>query len=152
MIAAAMIPLALSGMPQFDRLADDQHFKPPELRQIDSDLAREITGRAVVLFHFNRDAIIDGKKVTNNPSEEPVFNAGVAWPDEAPVIRAHDLNADVSAIGKPGDRDRPLYEYYSRIDPKRVFYLYDRGREHERLRRLGTATEMARKSAVARHE
>jgi hypothetical protein len=90
--------------------------------------------------------------VTNNPSEEPVFNAGVAWPDEAPVIRAHDLNADVSAIGKPGDRDRPLYEYYSRIDPKRVFYLYDRGREHERLRRLGTATEMARKSAVARHE
>ncbi|MGD0768991.1 MAG: hypothetical protein ABSB42_12470 [Tepidisphaeraceae bacterium] len=152
MIAVAMIPLALSGMPQFDRLADDQHFKPPELRQIDSDLAREITGRAVVLFHFNRDALIGGKKVTNNPSVEPVFNADVAWPDEAAIIRAHDLNADVSAIGKPGDRDRALYEYYSRIDPRRVFYLYDRGGETEKLRRLGTATEMARKTAVASHE
>ena len=43
-------------------------------------------------------------------------------------------------------------DYYSRIDPRRVFYLYDRGGENERLRRLGTATEMAIKAAVAPHE
>jgi len=148
MTGLAMIGLSLANLPQLDRIVHDQYFETPELEQIDKDLARGVSLPAVVLFHFNRDAIIGGRRVTNNPSVEPVFNAGVAWPDEASIIRAHDLNADVSAIGKPDDRDRPLYEYYWRLDPRRVFYLYDRGRETERLRRLGTATEMARETAA----
>ncbi|MGD0389795.1 MAG: hypothetical protein ABSC42_12670 [Tepidisphaeraceae bacterium] len=152
MTGLAMTGVSLANLPQLDRIIHDQYFETPELEQIDKDLAGGVSPPAVVLFHYNRDAIIGGKKVTDNPSVEPVFNAGVAWPDEAPVIRAHDLNADVSAIGKPGDRDRPLYEYYSRIDPRRVFYLYDRGGEDEKLRRLGTATEMANETAVAPHE
>jgi len=152
MMGLAMIGLTLANLPQLDRIIHDQYFETPELEQIDRDLAVGVSPPAVVLFHYNWNASIGGKKVTNNPSVEPVFNAGVVWPDEAPVIRAHDLNAEVSAIGKPGDRDRPLYEYYSRIDPRRVFYLYDRGGENERLRRLGTATEMAIKAAVAPHE
>ena len=152
MTGAAMIGVSLANLPQFDRVLHDQYFETPELEQIDKDLARGVSLPAVVLFHFNRDAIIGGKKVTDNPSVEPVFNASVAWPDDAPIIRAHDLNADVSAIGKPGDRDRPLYEYYWRIDPKRVFYLYDRGGENERLIRLGTAAEMASETTDAPRE
>ena len=151
MMGLAMIGLSVANLPQLDRIVHDQYFETPELEQIDRDLAAGVSAPAVVLFHYNRDAMIGGKKVTNNPSVEPVFNAGVAWPDDAPIIRAHDLNADISAIGKPGDRDRPLYEYYSRIDPRRVFYLYDRGGETEKLRRLGTAKEMARETAVGPH-
>jgi hypothetical protein len=152
MTGAAMIGVSLANLPQFDRVLHDQYFETPELERIDTDLARGVSPPAVVLFHFNRDAIIGGKKVTDNPSVEPVFNASVAWPDDAPIIRAHDLNADVSAIGKLGDRDRPLYEYYWRIDPKRVFYLYDRGGENERLIRLGTAAEMASETTDAPRE
>ena len=145
MTGAAMIGVSLANLPQFDRTLHDQYFEPRELEQIDRDLARGVSPPAVVLFHFNRDTIIGGKKVTDNPSVEPVFNASVAWPDDAPIIRAHDLNADVSAIGTPSDRDRPLYEYYWRIDLRRVFYLYDRGGgEKPSLRRLGTAAELVR--------
>jgi hypothetical protein len=144
MMGLSIIGLALAAMPQFDRLVHDQYFQYSELDQIDKDLAANVAPPAVVMFHFNRDATIDGKKVRNNPSEEPVFNPDVAWPDDAPVIHARDLNADVSVIGHPGDRDRPLYVYYSRLAPARVFYLYNRGGGNGRLKRLGTPEELLR--------
>jgi hypothetical protein len=144
MVGFAMIALTLAAMPQLNRVVHDQYFETPELEQIDRTLAAEVSPPAVVMFHFNRDTPIGGKKITNDPSAEPVFNPSVAWPDDAPIIRAHDLNTDVSAIGNPGDLDRPLYDYYARIDPKRVFYLYDRGGLTTKLRRLGTAEEMTR--------
>jgi hypothetical protein len=100
-----------------------------------------------VLFHFNLNALIDGKRVTDNSDEEPVFNSDVAWPDEAPIIRAQDLNADVRSIGKPGDSDRPLYEYYLRTDPRRTFYLYDRRGGNGELLRLGSPAQMVSRTA-----
>src|ERR1700728_2826562 len=137
MMGLAIIALSLAAMPQFNRLVHDRYFNYTELEQIDNDLAANVTAPAVVIFHFN--------PATNNPSEEPVFNPDVAWPDDAAIIRVRDLNADVSAVGQPGDLDQPLYYYYSRIDPARVFYLYDRGSGNERLKRLGTADVLARK-------
>jgi hypothetical protein len=137
MMGLAIIALSLAAMPQFNRLVHDRYFNYTELEQIDNDLAANVTAPAVVIFHFN--------PATNNPSEEPVFNPDVAWPDDAAIIRVRDLNADVSAVGQPGDLDQPLYDYYSRIDPARVFYLYDRGSGNERLKRLGTADVLARK-------
>jgi hypothetical protein len=142
MISLMLISLALCAMPQFNRFVYDQYFEPPELSDIDKTLAKNASAPAVILFHFNRDALIHGKKVTNNPSEEPVFNAGVAWPDDAPIVRARDLNPDISTVGKAGDLDRPLYEYYSRVAPDRVFYLYNRGGGEDRLRHLGTASQL----------
>ncbi len=71
-----------------------------------------------------------------------MFNSDVAWPDDAAIIHARDLNANISAVGHPGDRNRPLYEYYSRIAPARVFYLYNRGGGSGRLKRLGTPGEL----------
>jgi hypothetical protein len=133
-------------MPQLNRLIYDQYFETPEIEVIDHTLARAVSPPAVVMFHFNRDTLIGGKTITNDPSIEPVFNSSVAWPDDAAIIRAHDLNPNVSIVGKPGDLDHPLYEYYARIDPKRVFYLYDRG-GLTKLRRLGTAEEMENATA-----
>jgi hypothetical protein len=56
------------------------------------------------------------------------------------------LNEDASTVGTPADRDAPLYIYYARIDPARVFYLYDRNGGAGTLRRLGTAAELAGRS------
>jgi hypothetical protein len=149
MVGLSMIVLALAAMPQLDRLVYDQYFARPELDQIDRDLATNVSAPAVVMFHYNKNTIVDGKKITNDPSEEPVFNSDVAWPDNAPIIRARDLNTKVSAVGKPGDRDQALYEYYLRLDPARVFYLYNRGAGEGRLRRLGTAPQILQNIAAA---
>ena len=135
----AMIALSLAAIPQFNRLVHDRYFNYAELEQIDRDLAANVSAPAVVMFHFN--------SMVNNPSEEPVFNPDVAWPDDAAIIRVRDLNANVSAVGHPGDRDRPLYEYYSRIAPARVFYFYNRGGGSGRLKRLGTPEELLRATA-----
>jgi len=139
MTGLAMVALALVDMPLFDRTIHDQYFETPQLRAIEHVLDTKVSPPAVVMFHFNRGA---------NVSEEPVFNSDVAWPDDAPIIRVHDLNPKILAIGKSGDRDRPLYEYYARIDPKRVFYLFDRGQVAP-LKRLGTAEEMVSRTRPA---
>jgi hypothetical protein len=71
----------------------------------------------------------------SDPHVEPVYNADVAWPDDAPVIRAHDL----------GVRNRALFAYYGRVAPDRRVYRYDRierGGEPV-LTYLGTAGELA---------
>jgi hypothetical protein len=46
---------------------------------------------------------------------EAVYNPDVAWPDDAPVVRAHDL----------GERNREIIEYYADKQPARTFYLVD---------------------------
>lgn len=146
----AILALVVVNLPQTNRIVHDQYFETPELERIDATLRRDVTPPAVVLFHFNLNAMIDGHRVTDNPHEEPVFNVDVAWPDDAPIIRAQDLNSDVDAVGKPGDSDRALYEYYLRTDPDRVFYLYDRRGGDGRLTRLGTAAEMVQRTRPLR--
>ena len=71
-----------------------------------------------------------------NPLAEPVYNADVAWPDDARVIRAHDL----------GDAaNRKLMEYYASRQPERRVYCYDRTATADPLTYLGTVREMARR-------
>jgi hypothetical protein len=77
---------------------------------------------AVVLFRFAPGSSVD---------EEPVYNTGVAWPDDAPIIRAHDL----------GPRDGELLRYYAARKPGRTFYLFDRA--DRSLTRLGNADHAA---------
>src|SRR5205823_4623615 len=67
----------------------------------------------------------------SNVEEEPVYNTDVAWPDDAPVVRAQDL----------GVRDLELAEYYEARQPQREFYLFDRG--NGELIDLGSAGELA---------
>ncbi|MDP9174742.1 MAG: hypothetical protein M3O30_12865 [Planctomycetota bacterium] len=142
LLGLSILFLVIASMPQFDRLVHDQYFEMHEGEAINSTLAKEVSPPAVVLFHFNLNAQMEGKLVTNNADEEPVYNSDVAWPDDAPIIRAHDLNARVTAIGTKNDRNRPLYGYYAKSGPSRVFYLYDRLDGTGKLTRLGTASEL----------
>jgi hypothetical protein len=112
---------------QGNKTPDDWAFAPI-LRLIDerlSDLGRK---PAVVLFRFDVE--------NGNPHIEPVYNADVAWPDDAPVIRAHDLGPA---------RNRELFEYYARRQPQRAIYLFDLSSAtiQEPPVYLGTAAELA---------
>jgi hypothetical protein len=78
-----------------------------ELRRIDSALARLDHTPAVVLFHFPPEGAAH---------LEPVYNITTAWPDDAEVIRGHDL----------GDRNIEIFRYYAARQPDRAFYRYDR--------------------------
>ena len=85
---------------------------------------------AVVLFRFD-PSICD-------PHDEPVYNDGVAWPDDAPVIRARDLGRA---------EDWKLIDYYAQRQPDRWIYIYDRAAALESRsplsQPLGTAGELA---------
>src|SRR5205823_198629 len=89
-------------------------------------LPSAVDGPAVVLFRFHPG---------DNPVEDPVYNDDVIWPDDAPIIRAHDL----------GPRNIEIARYYATHQPWRKFYLLDRaenaGRQTLLLHRLGTAVE-----------
>jgi hypothetical protein len=87
---------------------DDETIRSPMLREINhipdaSDLKRP----AVFLFRYHPG---------DNFFEEPVYNTDVAWPDDAEIIRAHDLGPE---------RDREIVAYYAAQKPSRQFYLFD---------------------------
>jgi hypothetical protein len=65
---------------------------------------------ALVFFRFSPD---------EKPYEEPVYNWDVLNPDEAPIIRVHDLGPI---------RNLELLTYYQRTQPDRHVYLFDRKR------------------------
>jgi hypothetical protein len=95
------------------------------------ELLRQINSPAVVMFRF--DPLVE----TFN--DDPVYNDSVAWPDDALVVRARDLG---------WEKDRDLFAYYAKVQPNRVFYVYDPDRRARGLNPLspplGTAAELAR--------
>jgi hypothetical protein len=76
---------------------------------------------AVVLFRYDPRKTFD---------EEPVYNTDVAWPDDAAVIRAHDL----------GEANVAIARYYAERQPGRYFYRYDNATGQ--LEALGSAAEL----------
>ncbi|HEY7119221.1 MAG TPA: hypothetical protein VH475_21710, partial [Tepidisphaeraceae bacterium] len=133
--ALAIAALALAAYPQFRPGAPaDEWDVAPIFRLIDARLADLSSKPAVVLFRFD--------PIHGNPHVEPVYNTDVAWPDDAPVIRAHDLGPE---------RNRELFRYYARQSrergtPDRAVYLYDLSPDalQEPPRYLGKASELAR--------
>jgi 4-amino-4-deoxy-L-arabinose transferase-like glycosyltransferase len=125
----ALAALTITAYPQFQaHPSSDEWAFAPILRLIDdrlSDLSRK---PAIVLFHFDNE--------NGNPHIEPVYNTSVAWPDDATVIRAHDLGAK---------RNQQLYQYYARQKVDRAVYLFDlsAAQLREPPRYLGTARELA---------
>jgi hypothetical protein len=101
-------------------------------REVDDRLAAVAGRPAIVLFRFD--------PATSNTHVEPVYNSDVAWPDDARVIRAHDLGDAANAR---------LLAYYAAREPGRRVYRYDRAKSAAAspLRYLGTAGELARNSA-----
>jgi hypothetical protein len=92
------------------------------------ELPKRVEAPAVVLFKFHPGS---------DQHEEPVYNVETAWPDDAPIIRAHDLGEE---------KNREIIRYYAQRQPQRRFYVMDRFEIS--LKYLGTAAELWAKASV----
>ena len=119
--ALGIAVLAIGSLPEL-RGTKDRFFQPIYLPDINDKLAHLEHTPAAVLFHYS------GR---TNVHEEPVYNIDVAWPDDAPVIRAQDRGPD----------DVRIFDYYARREPARFFYRYDRATGE--LTPLGWAKDLA---------
>ncbi|MDB5319791.1 MAG: hypothetical protein JWN40_1422 [Phycisphaerales bacterium] len=125
-LSAVLLSAAVTAFPEVSGSQDGDDFEGSEyLRSIDRKLDGLADRNSLVLFRFGEE---------DNPLVEPVYNSGVAWPDDARVIRAHDLG-NVANL--------KLFEYYARRDPSRRVYRYDRARDVDALQYLGTVQELA---------
>ena len=116
---------ALAALPNWSNGNPEDVFRADLLTSVNQQLAALPHRPAVVLFAYdpNRDV-----------HQEPVYNADVAWPDNAEVIRAHDR----------GPQNGAIYRYYAEREPRRYFYRFD---ERKRtLQPLGTAVELANRN------
>jgi len=118
-LTLAVLALTLAGLPEINPSTPSTFTPMPLLGRV-QDVLAEIHEPAVVFFRFQAGSDIQ---------EEPVYNWDVAWPDDAPIIRAHDL----------GPRDVELGQYYASRQPRRTFYLFNRA--DGSLKKLGTAEE-----------
>jgi 4-amino-4-deoxy-L-arabinose transferase-like glycosyltransferase len=107
---AFTLVMALTGCWEFNRAISDEPFRATWLRQLHNTTDRNV----IVLFTFDLDAA--SPDVVRQISQEPVYNTDVAWPDDAPVIRAHDL----------GPRNIELFRYYAARAPDRRVYRFSR--------------------------
>ena len=122
-----IVTLCLVRWPVINPSIDDQPFRGFELRAIDHALADLPETPALVFFRFGP---------ANNPHLEPVYNADVPFPDEAEVVRVHDM----------GEKNLDLIRYYAQHQPSRFAYLLDRS--DGVLYRLGTVTQLAEKASA----
>jgi hypothetical protein len=93
-------------MPPTNEPLKDGKMEATLVSQINEGLPMAAEAPAVVLFR---------RSARESFFEEPVYNTDVAWPDDAPIIRAHDLGA----------RDGEIIRYYAQRQPQRMFYLFD---------------------------
>ena len=117
----ALLALGTRGIPGFYPTQSEDWYRVPELRQIDQILG-DIPSRALVF--------VSPPGGDAPPEAEAVYNLGVVFPDEARVIRAHDL----------GKRNVELLAYCAAKDPERGVYHYHR--RTRVLTELGTAAEL----------
>ncbi|MDB5293219.1 MAG: hypothetical protein JWL69_4460 [Phycisphaerales bacterium] len=131
-----VLAVCIASLPELRRDVRDGTLPAMPLTALVHDqFPSAIQGRAVVLFRF---------RPADNPVEDPAYNDDVTYPDNAPIIRAHDL----------GPRNIEIARYYAAHQPDRHFYLLDRqenaGREKILLHDLGSAGEYLRRLEVAR--
>ena len=120
-LTIAIAAACIAQLPELNPRINDDGYRTPLLVDVEAKLAA-IEPPAVVLFRFHPGG---------NVHEEPVYNSNVAWPDDAPVVRAHDL----------GPRNAEIFRYYASHGPPRTFYLFDRA--DGTLVRLGPAGQAA---------
>jgi 4-amino-4-deoxy-L-arabinose transferase-like glycosyltransferase len=127
MFTLSVAAVAVTALPELNSSRRDQWFDAPLLRTVDQDLARIDRRPAIVLFKYDPERMVH---------EEPVYNIETAWPDDATVIRAHDLGAE----------NARLFEYYAKRSPGRAVYRFDEG--EEKLEYLGTVSELLKGAAT----
>jgi hypothetical protein len=124
-----LVALALGSLPEFDRSFHDD-ASGDHLRAINRALDSLPDEPALVLFRYTPAV---------SYYDEPVYNTSVAWPDDARIVRAHDLGPAQNA---------KLFAYYAAIQPQRTVYLYDR--PSDTVTRLGSVKDLADQSRSAR--
>ncbi|HEV7298892.1 MAG TPA: glycosyltransferase family 39 protein [Tepidisphaeraceae bacterium] len=120
-LIGSLITLPLTSLPETNRFVYDQQW--PYVHQSVDDALATVQPPAIVLFHYGDDNAEFAKW--------PVFNSDVAWPDDAPVIRAIDL----------GPRNAELFRYYAARQPDRQVYRYDL--DSEVIHEIGNVRELA---------
>jgi hypothetical protein len=91
--------------------------------------------RALVMCRFNSS---DAEKL-----QEPVYNWDVLTPDDAPIIRAHDLGETENVR---------LYQYYAKTQPDRFVYLFDHMNRSQPLKPLGVVKDLTEGGSTATGE
>lgn len=123
-LTLGLLATALFGTRELNPEVDDETFPSPMLQFVNLEMPQHVQTPAVVLFRY---------RPGDNVIEEPVYNNAAPWPDDEPIIRAHDL----------GERNIEIFRYYAAKQPQRTFYLFDRA--NQTLTRLGTALELVQK-------
>ncbi len=119
-----ILGLAIYGLPEVNRGPDETPNSMTVMQANYELIPRQVREPAIVLFTFN----------TYWNFEEPVYNWDVALPDDAKIIRAHDLGAA---------KNQELFDYYAQRDPDRNVYVFDRARMQ--LRALGNVRNLAKR-------
>jgi 4-amino-4-deoxy-L-arabinose transferase-like glycosyltransferase len=129
-LTVAILLLSLAALPEFNPQRPDDDSWPTTWFNYE-ELPREVTTPALVLYHY-----VPGKYASGmgNFYDEPVYNVDVAWPDNAPIIRAHDLGPD---------RDAQIIDYYARIQPQRNVYFISQA--DLKLHLIGKAGDIAKR-------
>jgi hypothetical protein len=122
-LLAAFVVLCVRSLHELNPDISDEAYALPTVTLAQGPLREAVHAPAVILFRYRPGL---------SPDDEPVYNSDVAWPDDAAVVRAHDL----------GQRNAELFRYYADRQPARRFYLFDRG--DNALYDLGTAQQALR--------
>ncbi len=121
--------MAIRELPEFNPLNTPLGLPTDEIHAIDQTMANLPRRPALVLFRFNPKF--------DSYHADPVYNPGVAWPDDALIVRARDLGKNENVR---------LYRYYDRLGQNREVYLCDPGGPavgRNLLTRLGTVDQLA---------
>jgi hypothetical protein len=125
-ITGAIVLLSIASLPQFNSMIDDQISPTTILTGLNKSIRRLDRQPALIMIRH-----VVGKD--SSWSEEPVYNTDVAWPDDAKVIKAHDL----------GERNIELYRYYARQNPQRRVYRFNKSKPSDKLEYLGTVGDLS---------
>jgi len=133
-ILLSICGLSVAQWPPFTAIKPLPPTYAPDQRPANSLLSHLPKTPAVVMFRFAPE-LPAGERF----HDDPVYNDGVAWPDDAMIVRARDLGPE---------KNHDLFEYYARRQPDRVFYIYDpdaRAQGKNPLSApLGTARELSK--------
>jgi hypothetical protein len=123
-LTVLIVGTSLTSLWEISRLIDSHWHTDESLESPLLQKAHSLWGeKAIILFRWSPP---------QNWKAEPVYNSEVLWPDDADVIRAHDL----------GPRDAELIEYYAKRQPDRILFIWDQ--KFDRPQPVGPVADLAR--------
>ncbi|HEX4794826.1 MAG TPA: hypothetical protein VH370_13590 [Humisphaera sp.] len=131
-VPLAIAGLAILGLPGISGRIEYSTRNRATMEMNYHSIPTEVELPAIVLFRFDTPNL-------GAFHEEPVYNWDVAWPDQAQIIRAHDL----------GDQNIELFRYYAAKQPDRHVYIFDRG--DFTLKSLGRVADLAQSTPQSAH-